>query len=190
MIEHRPVPADAEALCRSCGMCCDGTLFSTVAISDGERQAIRALGMAVLETADGRPRFQQPCIKLSGTSCAVYADRPVSCRAYRCRVLRRLETGELTAADARARVGQAAALAASIRDALPAADQQGTSIWRRVDALIQADNLTGAEFSQRHPHLGMHLTFLRRLLRAEFRVAATCAFDREPSDSPIGRGLS
>jgi hypothetical protein len=92
-----------EALCLSCGLCCDGTLFTHVALTDEEG---KRLGLKVL---------RQPCPSLgAGCRCAVYAQRPKGCARFVCMLGRAHEDGEVSLDDAVALVREAQAL----RDAL------------------------------------------------------------------------
>jgi uncharacterized protein len=96
----------ASALCTACGMCCDGTLFSFVAISSDEGRAVKALGVEVRDDA-GRLRLPQRCSALEGCKCTVYAQRPFVCRRFDCLLARSLKEKELPLDDALAIVTQA-----------------------------------------------------------------------------------
>ena len=90
--------AEAEELCRSCGFCCDGTLFARVRLADGEDVTGPRLDVVV----DERGRWlRQPCGALDGLDCSMYADRPGTCRTYRCDLLGALGEGEVSLAEAR-----------------------------------------------------------------------------------------
>ncbi len=75
------------ALCRSCGLCCDGTLFGGVTLDPEELDGARKNRLPVLRRGNA---FAQPCSALAGrddgTVCAVYAERPRSCRRFVCRL--------------------------------------------------------------------------------------------------------
>jgi hypothetical protein len=106
----------AQSLCLSCGLCCDGTLFSQVPFASDEIAPMRALGFAVIQVR--HPAYAiQPCAKWVGGSCTVYAMRPQNCRDFRCRLLQRYEAGEVSLEDALTLVRRALSLAAT-------ADQQ------------------------------------------------------------------
>ncbi len=85
---------DAGSLCERCGLCCDGTLFQAVPIDEAE--AAR-LGPRIERCAEG---MRQPCRALRGCSCLVYAERPQTCRTYRCRALQEVEAGETSVDEA------------------------------------------------------------------------------------------
>lgn len=82
------------ALCLSCGLCCDGTLFRYVPL---EPKEARRLAGRVTPCEGG---MEQPCRALDGVHCTVYDDRPTTCRAFRCLALQQLEADVITADDA------------------------------------------------------------------------------------------
>ncbi len=85
---------DSSALCTSCGLCCDGTLFSRIELAPGEDGAgLETAGMRLVE-ANGVRKASQPCAALKGCNCTAYSIRPAVCRDYRCNLLRRLDAGE------------------------------------------------------------------------------------------------
>ncbi len=85
------IEADLETLCRSCGLCCDGSLFGRVPLAPAELPGAKKRRLHVL---GGGRAFEQPCAALStlGTQCAcsIYPDRPGACRAFTCRLYERL----------------------------------------------------------------------------------------------------
>src|SRR5258708_39500517 len=78
-------------LCRSCGLCCDGSLFGRVALGPGEVAAARRHGLRIVEGGKG---FEQPCGALSTRAartgsehvCSCYEERPRACRTFACRL--------------------------------------------------------------------------------------------------------
>jgi len=72
---------DLEKLCRSCGLCCDGSLFGRVPLAPDERKTR-------LRVVSSGASFEQPCSAFSGT-CAIYEERPRACRAFTCRLYER-----------------------------------------------------------------------------------------------------
>ena len=71
-------------LCRSCGLCCDGSLFGHVRLSSDEVLRLKALGIATFKNADGTLRLKQCCTALKGKDCGIYFSRPEACRKYVC----------------------------------------------------------------------------------------------------------
>lgn len=97
----------ASELCMSCGLCCNGSLFSWVKLRDDETDLPSQLG---LEPVDGQQGFAQPCARLEGTCCTIYEHRPSSCRGFRCRLLVAAEQGDTTFERAGEIVAQARSL--------------------------------------------------------------------------------
>jgi len=102
----------SQSVCRACGLCCDGTLFSRVPLEPAEILAMSDLGFGIVHVSHPA-YFTQPCSKCVGGSCSVYALRPQNCREFRCRLLQRLEAGELSVENALALVKRAISLAAT-----------------------------------------------------------------------------
>jgi hypothetical protein len=86
--------ADLLTLCQACGLCCDGSLFGRAALEPGERAAALKNRLRVLDNGSG---FEQPCSALAPVEsahsarryCAVYDERPLSCRRFTCRLYER-----------------------------------------------------------------------------------------------------
>lgn len=107
-----------EALCRQCGLCCDGTLFECVPLEAGDDPAaLRTAGLTVV-TGPSESVLQQPCAAHQGTACGVYAERPLGCRRFACRLIDRVSAGEESVDDAVRLIGRATALRARLREAL------------------------------------------------------------------------
>lgn len=71
-------------LCRGCGLCCDGSLFSHVGLEPGEADQLHALGIPTQVRRSGTEVLAQGCCALKGRECQIYAARPASCAAYEC----------------------------------------------------------------------------------------------------------
>ena len=66
---------DGSALCLSCGMCCDGSLFSNGLLVDDEEVGLaRSLGLEILGGPEAGTswKFRQPCACFQAGECAVY----------------------------------------------------------------------------------------------------------------------
>lgn len=100
----------AQALCRGCGLCCDGSLFWGVALEAGE---------AVPGGGDAVGFLPQPCRFHGAGGCAIYAARPGQCRAFTCGVLRAVLEGERGLAWAEAQVTGMRHLLAGLDAVLP-----------------------------------------------------------------------
>ncbi|MDB4944205.1 MAG: hypothetical protein JWP97_3739 [Labilithrix sp.] len=96
------------AICQSCGLCCDGSLFGRVQLAAAEIEPARRHGLLVLPSGSS---FEQPCSALGpARACACYDERPARCRQFVCRTLDRMTRGELSRADAEVRIARARSL--------------------------------------------------------------------------------
>jgi Fe-S-cluster containining protein len=85
---------DLEALCRACGLCCDGSLFGRVGLTPEEVAPARMRSLRVVPSGKA---FEQPCAALvtsgagteSATACSIYDERPLACRRFTCRLRER-----------------------------------------------------------------------------------------------------
>lgn len=107
-------------LCTACGMCCDGNLFSFVALSGAEAMALKAEGLAVVDH-EGRLKLAQRCGALQGGHCRVYEKRPFGCRRFDCLLARSLTEKELPLDDALAIVAEAKLRLGRLEGLLPKA---------------------------------------------------------------------
>lgn len=78
--------SDLAALCRACGMCCDGSLFGRVPLAPAEVEVARRHRLRVVASGAA---MDQPCAAHGAGGCAVYAERPRACQAFACRLYER-----------------------------------------------------------------------------------------------------
>ncbi len=111
----------AEHLCLTCALCCDGSVFSRVPVTEAERDRLGDR-VEIFTKEDGSLRMRQPCRQLGADkACGCYEDRPGTCRDYACALLRRLERGTVTEAQARGYVADLLAARSRTRALLAAA---------------------------------------------------------------------
>lgn len=108
-------------LCLDCGLCCDGTLFRQVKITESERAALITLGIGV-GAKKGAPVMPLPCGKLNGKCCTIYEARPGGCRAFVCALGTKLTRKEVTLDEAKAHVREMQARLAVLREVLGGGD--------------------------------------------------------------------
>lgn len=136
----------AQALCRSCGFCCDGTLFSSVSVCDPDVIPPLAKAGIKIVAHDTERSFRQPCAAHDGRSCRVYADRPSNCREFRCKLLADLESGRVDRPHAFERIRQVSALKEAVKEELQRIEPAmvGTSLpelrklWLSVDDPVES----------------------------------------------------
>src|SRR4051812_1028246 len=97
-----------ETLCLKCGLCCDGTLFTHVALTVPEAQRLK--GRVELEANEQAGVLRQPCSALERCKCTVYADRPKGCERFVCLLGAALTSGEVPLNEALETVREAQAL--------------------------------------------------------------------------------
>jgi uncharacterized protein len=82
----------SQTLCKACGLCCSGHLFSWVRLNANELDKVENLGLRVIRNDPRQRGFLQPCPVWRNGVCSVYEspDYPSSCRKYKCKVLKQL----------------------------------------------------------------------------------------------------
>lgn len=93
---------DSVPLCLTCGLCCDGSLFSDVRLTREDVVRLGVEGARATHTRKtiSRSAFRQPCAALHEGLCAVYQLRPGHCRNFDCALLQRNVAGEISREDA------------------------------------------------------------------------------------------
>ena len=83
--------SQASILCRSCGLCCTGHLFSWAKLKSSELTSARGLGLNVFGSEPSQRGFSQPCPLWEG-ECTVYTSPhyPHACRTYKCKLLKEI----------------------------------------------------------------------------------------------------
>lgn len=103
---------ELSTLCRGCGLCCDGSLFSHVGLEPEDLARLRELGIATRTLSTGAEGLAQRCSALKGYDCQIYPDRPKSCATYQCLLASALLDKEVTLEEAQAEVKKAQRLVA------------------------------------------------------------------------------
>ncbi len=176
-----PAPASTSAarLCAACGMCCDGTLFHSVVLQPADSpRALAAHGLRV-KRKRAESFFHQPCPAHGNGTCAIYPDRPTRCRAFDCRQLLQVATGETTEPEALATIQKARAQVTHVTNLI---DQITETNPARNLAHRTANALTTDHPTLAHTRLREANNELEKFLEAHFRVADD---QGAPSSSPI-----
>ena len=102
-----PVLNAIDQLCPNCGLCCNGVLFADVELQpDDDAGQLIELGMSLRKNGMKRA-FVQPCYCFDGKLCRIYADRPKCCAMFECGLLKRTQSGEMSASAALKRIADA-----------------------------------------------------------------------------------
>lgn len=139
---------NANQLCSACGMCCDGTLFQSATVGLSDEAQVAATGL-IVNNNQGELSFAQPCKFYCQSQCSIYLQRPPVCMSYRCRLLKKLDRGEIELEDALAKVKMVRALQVGLVDILPEAKTKPISAREILDVRGAIDE---AEPSQRMQH--------------------------------------
>lgn len=126
----------AGALCTACGACCNGTLFDEVPLAHDEIALGKRLSLPIMACGD-EAAMALPCPRLEVATCTIYADRPSTCRTFRCGLLEDVEADVTPLHDALARVEALRAASARVRALLPDTSR-GTPIFRAIDDVAAA----------------------------------------------------
>ena len=110
--------ASQQALCQSCGLCCDGTLFGSVPLKAADVPVPLRAGGIEIQAKETEQYFNQPCAAYRQGCCQVYTSRPANCRTYRCELLKKYEISAISWAEAQQRIGRVQALKETLRTEL------------------------------------------------------------------------
>lgn len=123
----------ANLLCKACGLCCSGHLFSWVRLDANELDGIEQLGIHVIRNDPRQRGFLQPCPMWNGI-CTIYEEPqyPRSCKRYKCKVFRQLLDDDISLPAAMTIVQDTLTLIREIEPLLPASE--ATSFRERLIA--------------------------------------------------------
>lgn len=121
----------SSSVCVGCGLCCDGTLLSHLAVSDPSDlgSPLSTLGVEVIVEADP-PVFALPCPAVVGGICAVHElHRPHACQQFECALAEAVASGFVPVDLARSVIADTAAA----RDRVAAGLDHGDVLERQLD---------------------------------------------------------
>lgn len=112
--------SSANLLCKACGLCCSGHLFSWVRLNAPELEQVEKLGINVIRDDPRQRGFLQPCPMWNGI-CNIYdaPEYPKSCGKYKCKVLRQLLDDDISLQDGLSIIQETLALIRKIEPLLP-----------------------------------------------------------------------
>ncbi len=98
-----------KELCAACSMCCNGTLYLYVTLTNDDVRRLEKYPQLALTTKNEQPSFSEPCVFHGASGCSVYADRPDACRRYSCALLSAVQHDEVSVDDAKLIIEEALA---------------------------------------------------------------------------------
>ncbi len=167
----------AMELCRSCGLCCDGTLFSGAPLEFIDNLAkLEAASIQIL-MQDEQHYFKQPCPAHCDKGCGIYDDRPKICQQFYCKLLIDEAARDISAWDAHALINQAQALKKTVQESLRCTDASMTEIslaqlWKQWNNSTSAEQ--GQIYRRQHGVVFMQMAALRRFLDKHFVLDNWC----------------
>lgn len=195
-----------STLCRACGICCGGALFSSGSLTEEEATRLRTrLTVLPARASSGRadgsagadlpadgprpnvPMFAIPCPAHGPSGCTIYEGRPATCVEYACALLDRLRAGEVSLDEALRKVSELRRGLANIDPQLPRLSSVpgGGSLWARAAGLRAAAEPGAVAERRRLAATLMELVVLERgLMQLDDRVC------RSGTASPSGSQAS
>jgi Fe-S-cluster containining protein len=79
---------------------------------------LSAFGIEIISDQNNGSAIKQPCASHKNHLCSIYADRPRSCRAFQCKLLKRVTANETSEAEALAIIRQAVAYRDRVRQVM------------------------------------------------------------------------
>lgn len=92
-----------ESICIGCGLCCDGTVVTHLAVRDESDLGapLQALGVEIIAAADP-PVFELPCPALCDGVCTIHSlHRPSACSQFECALSSSVLSGDISPNEAR-----------------------------------------------------------------------------------------
>lgn len=131
--------SEATALCKACGLCCTGHLFSWVRVKAVELTPLERLGLPVIRSDPRQRGFTQPCPMWNGI-CTIYDSPhyPRGCDSYKCKLLRELLDESVSLPKALRLVKRAKEKIRSVEALLPPSTQASFR-ERMVEQIERAD---------------------------------------------------
>jgi Fe-S-cluster containining protein len=139
--------------------------------AEDDPQKLAAVGLS-LERKRKTIRFLQPCSCFDGKLCRIYADRPVRCRSFECRLLHEVQDGQRNVPTALKSIEQARRRVKRVRDLLERIDHTDKSLPLSrccAQTIAQPIDLTASEEQIEHrAELMLAIHELTRVLQRDF----------------------
>lgn len=103
--------------CIGCGLCCDGTIVTHLAVRDESDlgMPLRGLGVELIVISDP-PVFELPCPALDAGRCSIFElHRPHACAQFECAISSAVASGTLAMTDARRIIAETIELRDGVR---------------------------------------------------------------------------
>jgi hypothetical protein len=140
-------PTDGNVLCKACGLCCTGHLFTWAKLRSSEMESAGALGLHVFGSDPKSRGFSQPCPLWKG-ECTIYTSPqyPHFCGLYKCQLLKRVADETISLAEALDTVVQTKELIQEVELRLPVSSNK--NFRERLVTHLEQGN-PGVDFQQK-----------------------------------------
>jgi Fe-S-cluster containining protein len=162
---------EATRLCLSCGLCCQGVLFSHVNLDVHETELTDRFDLPEYPDPDGQPAFRLPCKCYQEDRCSIYALRPRICRNYQCKLLQKLLRADISFEQSQEIIQTARRLVAQLREKLPASIDSAAWLWEHTKPVLLDEEKSQAEALQwrrANAALWMEIAVLSAFLQRHF----------------------
>lgn len=109
---------DEQSICIGCGLCCDGTVVSHLAVRDESDLGapLRGLGVEIIAAAEP-PVFELPCPAVCDGVCTIHSlHRPSACSQFECKLSQGVLDGKVALEEARMLISATLALRDAYRN--------------------------------------------------------------------------
>ena len=160
-----------QSLCQSCGLCCDGTLFSQADLdSTGVGPSWPQIVVQSISTGKSLP---QPCAAFQRNLCVIYPSRPSVCQKFRCKLLKQYTSGKVSFDAALSVIGKTKSIKmaylSAISEVIPADSYAAPSaLFRQFKSSFQ-DEFDSRDFKRAHSKILLLYARLRYELKDKFR---------------------
>jgi hypothetical protein len=104
--------SEEQSICIGCGLCCDGTVVTHLAVRDESDLGapLRGLGVEIIAAADP-PVFELPCPAVCDGVCTIHSlHRPSACAQFECSLSQGVLDGRVAFEEARMLISATLAL--------------------------------------------------------------------------------
>ena len=124
-----------QSICIGCGLCCDGTVVTHLAVRDESDLGapLRGLGVEIIAAADP-PVFELPCPAVCDGVCTIHSlHRPSACSQFECALSQGVLDGRVAFEEARMLISATLAL----RDAYRKGSVTAEVFEQHIDAVFR-----------------------------------------------------
>ena len=128
--------SDEQSICIGCGLCCDGTVVTHLAVRDGSDLGapLQGLGVEIIAAADP-PVFELPCPAVCDGVCTIHdLHRPSACSQFECALSQGVIDGLVSPDEARSVISATL----SLRDACRRGEVSFEVFENQIEALFRS----------------------------------------------------